>query len=1321
MGGGFISTTPHCEQRIVAQRERVSAPCTVDVRVSHPSTESVLTCESEVSLRHTAREAYTRFRMVDGRLEECWSPLENRWLRLSHSRKTWTLSEASGNRSSNVHVVAAERGAVGSALCGLGNGGVPVWLSHGYGVLIGIFDKRMLALKTHPLVRGHSVAPSRRATGPRQAVSAHCDEPGTSFQLHALSVPLPQVRPPAASPDASTSSQSADARAPEAATARACAARMASCNGGLRLLVGVVSHGKGLTRRGVPILRTWGRTMPTHVLVELGAPARSALRTAGCRRLPSVPSDVHERWSCHEVSNEDGYGTSSSDPHGAAADGALGATDAGSASSSSAVLSSSSAVLIRGCAGTEMAGCCRVTRWLMTVLPSAAAVKASTGAAARLGFDWLLLVDDDVYVRPDVACVLRHLDHSKPLFVPAKHAHSVNTTRQCESETQRTQLRDCHQVSICGELGPVHTRTTRLSLPAGYGALSAGFADLLSITGWLERLRLQCAASSWFYDLTLAFAAWALHVELSPLLDWTWYGTSGWLGGQKWMWSAGSVIYHKVDGGYDHPHLLHECADADGSRAPDPAALAPFINVTIPQVQYTPMLHAAASQGMATVAIDAPSGELWSCRWAGGSGVRRDETGKIISQPGPARLPPSAVAAASSTADSFAARARRAENPLLRRGVSQADARRRAGRRGDGRGGGRAERSGGRRELTDDLRHPSHTGGGGAQAQAACAQCAGHHPSLREDQWEMTLQAGDIPVCVKPYGVDMPCNTSTSWQPPLPTDACRIRDTHEAREYCRADMGCAGLVFSRDRNVATLKWRHNWMVAHEATARGWHVPSALATATGSALATSTATGLATCQQLSDRLQHEVRATGRCPKRVATLWHENECEEYATNSLYGGSAMHEPTAVCASPTAPTTMDSACTAARGRRSGCLLVVVRGHAFRLGGQFTTQSANSSGIIESQQRVLRVVHTAVLEPAQTASGWNISAVLVDAVHPRALATTWRSMCHAAFSVFRTAVRAQPKQLGRQSQSASIRSTWAWASARAEAWGLCWDAVLFLRADVAFKMVLPLPLPYSPLASAVYLPHPAPPCAGLTATPNGHRRVGDTFFYIPRDLAARLQYAGPCTPSPYTPTPCSPPIHPVLPTDRMPNMAGTPSKSRTRSVSSPLRSTTSPTFCRARVSATGCAASTSRIPPSPPTRSSFRLAETARALQAAHVQSGLSLYDGRAMGRACGRRRWRWRVSTLPRRAPSLVASSTPRRRRRGGWGDKKICAKSCCNGHPELGVSSLGIPRARWKREPEKRNIYSALCLRCLCPCWSSRSGMRCSRATKLRPLYH
>ena len=55
--------------------------------------------------------------------------------------------------------------------------------------------------------------------------------------------------------------------------------------------------------------------------------------------------------------------------------------------------------------------------------------------------------------------------------------------------------------------------------------------------------------------------------------------------------------------------------------------------------------------------------------------------------------------------------------------------------------------------------------------------------------------------------------------------------------------------------------------------------------------------------------------------------------------------------------------------------------------------------------------------------------------------------------------------------------------------------------------MVLPLPPPYSTLASAVYLPHPAPPCAGLTATPNANRRVGDTFFYVPRDLAARLAY----------------------------------------------------------------------------------------------------------------------------------------------------------------------------------------------------------------------
>ena len=88
------------------------------------------------------------------------------------------------------------------------------------------------------------------------------------------------------------------------------------------------------------------------------------------------------------------------------------------------------------------------------------------------------------------------------------------------------------------------------------------------------------------------------------------------------------------------------------------------------------------------------------------------------------------------------------------------------------------------------------------------------------------------------------------------------------------------------------------------------------------------------------------------------------------------------------------------------------------------------------------------------------------------------------------------------------MRRAWAWALAAAARWGACTDAALVLRADVAFKMDLPLPAPATAAAAAVLLPHPAPPCARLTATPNGHRRVGDTFFYLPADLYARLAYA---------------------------------------------------------------------------------------------------------------------------------------------------------------------------------------------------------------------
>ena len=47
---------------------------------------------------------------------------------------------------------------------------------------------------------------------------------------------------------------------------------------------------------------------------------------------------------------------------------------------------------------------------------------------------------------------------------------------------------------------------------------------------------------------------------------------------------------------------------------------------------------------------------------------------------------------------------------------------------------------------------------------------------------------------------------------------------------------------------------------------------------------------------------------------------------------------------------------------------------------------------------------------------------------------------------------------------------------------------------DVAYKVALPLPAPWSSLASFVHVAHPTP-----MFTRNGQRRVGDILFYIPK------------------------------------------------------------------------------------------------------------------------------------------------------------------------------------------------------------------------------
>ena len=114
----------------------------LEVRVTHEDTESVLVCEHEVSLREVAEEKYTRFRLVNGRLDQCWSPLEQQWLNLRH-KISWTLSAGpTADGRPNVHVVPLDGRRNVSSLCALGSSAASerVWLKHEAGFLIGIYD-----------------------------------------------------------------------------------------------------------------------------------------------------------------------------------------------------------------------------------------------------------------------------------------------------------------------------------------------------------------------------------------------------------------------------------------------------------------------------------------------------------------------------------------------------------------------------------------------------------------------------------------------------------------------------------------------------------------------------------------------------------------------------------------------------------------------------------------------------------------------------------------------------------------------------------------------------------------------------------------------------------------------------------------------------------------------------------------------------------------------------------------------------------------------------------------------------------------------------
>ena len=836
--------------------------------------------------------------------------------------------------------------------------------------------------------------------------------------------------------------------------------------------------------RGVPILRTWGLTMPTHVLAERSEGAVRSLRSQGCTAWPEA--DAQDRLDGGEGLSESWTCDSTSD---------------------------SRAVLVHGCAGTEAAGCCRVMTWLGSV------VLTPKGLGAKR-FEWLLIVDDDIFIRPDLQCVLRPLDPSEPLFLPAKHVHNASLTEACLSGAS-TRLSDCNRMSLCATRQPVHRRPTQLPLAAGYGILSVGFARRLG-RGWAsQRLKAQCVATQWNNDLALSFASWALSVPLVPALDWTHRPVVAWAGGQHRLWSAGSVINHKTDTEYDYVELLDACAFGADVHQPVMADLRPFINERVAQSQYPAIVARARATGEAIPDVADTSGALWRCAWVKDGAIEH-----------------------------------------------------RAGRRND-----RLDRrTDGRMALSKRRANPFPVPSPVRESAAAAGspQTSFRVIGSRTDAaWELKLEKHFDPACVDAHGVDLPCD------PPLsPSDLSSMR-IHgscvrlgaDARRVCAKHPHCVGLMFSTDGRVATLKFRHLWMDSTAAKARGWHVPSSVVASTSPSIGSvpplpasddKTETRLKDCIDTTAALAGHAAKSHRCDAEKSRRWVALQCSTFVTNGRYGGSAMHTPPSTC-TPTWPRPLGQACLASqelpavhpRGSKAsrssspstpaavaGCLVVLLRGHAFRLGGQFTQGADTSLAMVTSQARVLQTVRDQVLVPSErTSPPWRLPLILIDAVRPAPLDGTWRKMCAEAFAGWQTVIRPLGNRSGmlyharggsqrlsphhgRTSQAASLRMALQWVTETLQrieherrvssesrggsggSRGGCWDAMLVLRTDIAFKATLPIPPPWSDHAAAFHVPHPAPSCGGLTQTPNGNKRVGDSFFYVPRDLHERLAYA---------------------------------------------------------------------------------------------------------------------------------------------------------------------------------------------------------------------
>ena len=214
--------------------------------------------------------------------------------------------------------------------------------------------------------------------------------------------------------------------------------------------------------------------------------------------------------------------------------------------------------------------------------------------------------------------------------------------------------------------------------------------------------------------------------------------------------------------------------------------------------------------------------------------------------------------------------------------------------------------------------------------------------------------------------------------------------------------------------------------------------------------------------------------------------------------------------------------------------LLLLIRGEAFRTGGQTSARHSFDDEALRNTLAVLYALQLYVVEAAR----WRwVSSVFIDVPvenWPAGVIAWWQPACRRAFDV---QVHFNDRALKRSSQVASILQSIKWATAAHTASGpRAWDDMLIIRPDMMLRG--PLPLPCDPQAVAVgfevrgvqrqqaclnlgrHRGCPTASCGALAdwrpAPAGSFAPVADTLLWLPRRqyaafvrvLKSRLQHA---------------------------------------------------------------------------------------------------------------------------------------------------------------------------------------------------------------------